>query len=207
MGVVYKARHLALDRIVALKMTAHFGGGAIEARQRLLAEARAVAALHHPHIVQIYEVGEQAGIPYFSMEYLNGGSLAQYLRQRHWPARIAAEMVECLARAIHAAHIRGIIHRDLKPTNVLLQRTEIRKLKDEKKKPGAAESSFILYPSSFLPKISDFGLAKLLDEDKERTRSGMVVGTPNYMAPRANSPRSGPDWPSHGRTRLGNHSL
>lgn len=176
MGVVYKARQIALDRIVALKMTAQLAGGPLDAHERLLAEARAVASLHHPHIVQIHDVGEEGGVPYFSMEYVDGGNLAQYLRVAHWPAQIAAAVLECLARTIHAAHNRGIIHRDLKPANILLKRVD--------PAGGLVEHAYRLPGSEeVIPKITDFGLAKLLDEDKERTRSGMVVGTPNYMAP------------------------
>jgi WD40 repeat protein len=158
MGVVYKARHVRLKRLVALKMIlsgAHAGPNEL-ARFRI--ESEAVARLQHPNIVQIHEVGEHDGRPYFSLEYVDGGSLAQKLDGTPLPPRAAAQMVEKLARAIHAAHQRGIVHRDLKPANVLLT-------------------------SDGQPKITDFGLAKRLDESEAPTRSGAIVGTASYMAP------------------------
>src|SRR5439155_9927222 len=126
---------------------------------RFRAEAEAVARLQHPNIVQIFEVGEHAGgQPYFSLEFVDGGSLAAKLNGKPAPAVEAAEMVAKLAEAIHFAHGRKIIHRDLKPANVLLM-------------------------ADGTPKISDFGLAKQLDSDRGQTRTGIIVGTPSYMAP------------------------
>jgi len=170
MGVVYKARHRRLKRLVALKMILagdHAGG---EHRARFAAEAEAVARLSHPNIVQIYAVGEQDGRPYFALELVDGGSLARRLKGGAFLPREAAQLAESLARGIAAAHRRGIVHRDLKPANVLL----------------TAEG---------IPKITDFGLAKSLAGSGsgpgpgsagcvgDPTRSGAILGTPNYMAP------------------------
>jgi WD40 repeat protein len=157
MGVVYKARQVSLGRVVALKMILHaeYAGG--DERRRFRTEAEAVARLQHPHIVQIYEVGEQHGLPFFSLEFCPGGSLDRKLAGTPLVPAEAAALVEKLARAMHAAHEKGIIHRDLKPANILL-----------------AEDG--------TPKITDFGLAKKLDE-VGNTATGAVMGTPSYMAP------------------------
>ena len=158
MGVVYQARHIKLDRVVALKMILA-GGHAGEADlARFKTEAESVARLQHPHIVQIFEVGEHGGLPFFSLEYCPGGSLDKKLNGTPLPPKEAATLVEKLARAVQAAHDKGVIHRDLKPANVLL-----------------AENGE--------PKITDFGLAKKLDADAGQTRTGAVMGTPSYMAP------------------------
>ncbi len=176
MGVVYKARQSGLNRVVALKMI--LAGSHANALQldRFRAEGEAVARLQHPNIVQIHEVGEQEGRPYFSMEFVDGPSLAQGLCGSPQPAGQAATLVRTLAWAIHTAHQKGIIHRDLKPSNILLQiadcRCEIADFKTQ-----------ILNPQAAIPKITDFGLAKNLDLDAEQTASGMIVGTPSYMAP------------------------
>jgi serine/threonine-protein kinase len=158
MGVVYKARHVQLSRVVALKMIlsgAHAGG---EERRRFLREAEAAARLQHPNIVQVFEVGEAHGHPFFSLEFCPGGPLAAKLNGTPQTAREAARLAETLARAVQAAHEAGVIHRDLKPANVLL-------LEDG------------------TPKVTDFGLAKLLDDPAVRTANGAIVGTPSYMAP------------------------
>jgi serine/threonine-protein kinase len=163
MGVVYKARQVSLNRVVALKMVLAGCHAGAEELARFRREAEAAACLQHPHIVPIYEVGEADGCPFFSLEYLEGGSLARRLDGKPWRPRAAAELVETLARAIHAAHLRGIVHRDLKPANVLL----------------AADGT---------PKIADFGLAKQLDAAPGRPREpltnyGGMLGTPSYMSP------------------------
>jgi eukaryotic-like serine/threonine-protein kinase len=158
MGVVYKARQLGLDRFVALKVLPQGGQSDRESLQRFRLEAKATAQLHHPNIVQIFDIGEQDSLPYFSLEFVDGGSLAQKLRGQPQPPRQAVLMVELLARAIAVAHARGIIHRDLKPANVLLTATG-------------------------QPKITDFGLAKLLGEKSRYTMHGAILGTPSYMAP------------------------
>src|SRR5262245_16433703 len=158
MGVVYQARQSKLKRVVALKMILAGAHAGPQELARFLVEAEAVARLQHPNIVQIYEVSEHNGLPFFSMEYCDGGSLAGRLDGRPQPARFAAELVETLARAIHVAHQKGIVHRDLKPANVLMT-------------------------ADGVPKITDFGLAKQLDGGGGQTRSGTVMGTPAYMAP------------------------
>ena len=164
MGVVYKARQLALNRVVALKMVLAGSYASLEERARFLAEAEAVASLQHPNIVQVYDVGAYQGVPFFSMEIVDGGTLE---RKAHagapLPPREAARLVEKLARAMHFAHQHGIIHRDLKPANVLL----------------TAEGE---------PKITDFGLAKRFQDDPQATAAFATqidapVGTPSYMAP------------------------
>jgi serine/threonine-protein kinase len=120
MGVVYKAKHLKLNRIVALKMI--LGGAHVSEEQlaRFVTEAEAVAALQHPNIVQIFESGTHEGLPYFSLEFVDGGSLAKRIHKTKLPARDAAKLVETIARGIAYAHSRGVVHRDLKPANVLL---------------------------------------------------------------------------------------
>jgi serine/threonine protein kinase len=166
MGVVYKARQTSLQRIVALKMILYAGHAGEAARARFLLEARAVARLAHPNILQIYELGEQDGLPWFAMELCVGGSLAQRIRGEPLKPRDAASLVEALARAAHHAHQHEILHRDIKPANVLLT-------------------------ADGLPKLTDFGLAKKLDEDAGQiTASGAIVGTPSYMAPEQAGGRS-----------------
>jgi tetratricopeptide (TPR) repeat protein len=158
MGVVYQARQTSLRRLVALKMTLAGSHATGEQQARFRTEAEAVARLQHPNVVQIHEVGEHDGLPFFSLEFVDGGSLANRLDGTPRPPRQAAQVVETLARAVHAAHQRGIVHRDLKPANVLLT-------------------------GDGVPKITDFGLAKMLDATAGATDTGAVMGTPSYMAP------------------------
>jgi WD40 repeat protein len=182
MGVVYRARQLGLNRLVALKMILAGSHAGPEELARFRTEAEAVAQLQHPHIVQIYEIGEHQGLPYFSLELVNGGSLAQHLNGAPLPASPAAALVRVLAQAVHAAHQHGIIHRDLKPANVLLQIADCR-LQIDKPEKLPSEQSAIGNLQSAIPKITDFGLAKRLDAEQGQTRSGAIVGTPSYMAP------------------------
>ncbi|MBA4191852.1 MAG: hypothetical protein C0467_28060 [Planctomycetaceae bacterium] len=158
MGVVYRAQHLALKRMVALKMIGGAGYISQNDLTRFRIEAEALARLQHPNIVQVYEVGEHDGLPFFSLELVTGGTLAEKLNRTPQPAIEAARVVEQLARAVTTAHAAGIIHRDLKPGNVLLT-------------------------ANGTPKITDFGLAKLVGTDSGQTRTGQVMGTPSYMAP------------------------
>jgi len=158
MGVVYKARQRGLKRIVALKMINAGGHHSSADLVRFRSEAIAVADLQHPNIVQIYEVGEDHGHPFFSLEYVEGDSLAKKIGGTPRPPREAARLVRALAEGMEYAHQRGIIHRDLKPANVLLT-------------PGGE------------PKVSDFGLVKRLEDDAGQTQSGSILGTPSYMAP------------------------
>jgi WD40 repeat protein/serine/threonine protein kinase len=186
MGVVYKARHLALGRVVALKMLRSGPDAQPDDLARFRSEAEAAARLQHPNIVQIYEVGECKGQPYFAMEFVDGGSLAAGLDGTPWPAARAAALVETLARAAHAAHQCGIIHRDLKPANVLLQLDkETRRQGDKEKEPSSVSLSpcLPLSLSSAVPKLTDFGLAKRVEGDSSLTQTGVIVGTPSYMAP------------------------
>jgi eukaryotic-like serine/threonine-protein kinase len=158
MGIVFKARQAKLNRLVALKMVLAGAHASDHQLTRFFTEAEAVARLQHPNIVQIYEVGEHDGLPYFSLEYVDGGTLSEKIDGKPQPTREAAAIVEMLAYAMAAAHERGIIHRDLKPTNVLLN-------------------------SDGLPKITDFGLAKRIEDDSSQTKSGTLMGTPSYMSP------------------------
>jgi serine/threonine-protein kinase len=157
MGVVYKARHLHLKRLVAVKMILAGEHAGPEHLARFRTEAEAIARLQHSNIVQVFEVGEHREMPFFSLEFCGGGSLAKKLAGTPLPPAEAAALVQTLARAMQAAHDKGIIHRDLKPANVLLA-------------------------DDGTPKITDFGLAKKLDEAGQ-TIPGRVMGTPSYMAP------------------------
>jgi tetratricopeptide (TPR) repeat protein len=157
MGEVFKARDIRLGRLVAVKMIVASRASSHDLL-RFRAEAHALAKLQHPHIVQIFEVNEHEGQPFIVLELLEGGTLAEKLRRQPQPTAVTAGMIETLARTMHAAHLQGIVHRDLKPSNVLL--TTHGELK-----------------------ITDFGLAKQLDEDSQLTRTGVLMGTPDYMAP------------------------
>jgi hypothetical protein len=188
MGVVYQARQTGLKRLVALKMLLAGRYAAPSDRARFQAEVEAVARLQHPNLVQVFEVGEHEGRAFFSMEYLDGGNLEDQIASRAQPPREAAQLVEVLARAIHAAHQRGIIHRDLKPANVLLQRDEGRGTRGEEESAWA--SPLAPRPSPVIPKISDFGLAKRLDVSAGPTLTQHILGTPGYMAPEQAAGRS-----------------
>jgi hypothetical protein len=158
MGVVYEARQLCLDRVVALKLIPAGARAGREELARFRLEAEAVARLQHSNIVQVYEVGERDGCPYIALEFVDGGSLGQRLNGTPLPPQQAAHLVAQVARAVSYAHRQGIVHRDLKPANILLT-------------------------ADGIPKVADFGLAKRLDADLGQTRSGAVMGTPSYMAP------------------------
>jgi WD40 repeat protein/serine/threonine protein kinase len=178
MSVVYQARQRGVNRLVALKRIRDGACAGAEQRQRFRTEAEAIARLQHPNIVQIFDVREEGGSPYFSLEFIDGGNLAAKLGGAPQPARTAAHLVATLARAMQAAHAQGIIHRDLKPANVLLKRSDPR----AGLRLGSPENGG---PDDYYqPKISDFGLAKLLTgAHGVETQSGAVIGTPSYMAP------------------------
>ena len=184
MGVVYKARQIGLNRLVALKMILAGGHASVQQRTRFQAEAKVIARLQHPHIVQVFDIGEHQGMPFFSLELVEGGSLEKQLAGNPLPPRDAAVLLAILAGAMQAAHDHGITHRDLKPANILLARIDERRMINddiERSKPDSSvhHSSFIVHHS---PKITDFGLAKH-QEDLGMTQSGSIFGTPSYMAP------------------------
>jgi len=197
MGVVYKARHIKLKRLVALKMILTGAHAGPKELARFHAEAEAVARLHHPNIVQIYEVGEQDGLPYLSLEYVGGGSLGQQLDGTPFPPLQAAGLIETLARAMDYAHRQGVVHRDLKPANVLLAGAEEQRAEASAETgirgqlagvgPRLAVAAPVRGPEAWVltsvPKITDFGLAKRLDSKMGQTQSGAVLGTAAYMAP------------------------
>jgi tetratricopeptide (TPR) repeat protein len=191
MGVVYLARQARPNRLVALKMVSAAPWDGQEQMARFRAETEVIARLQHPHIVPIYEVGDYRGRPYFTMEYIEGGSLAQQLATAPLPPRPAADLVESLARAMQFAHHHGVIHRDLKPANVLLSFS--------REPPASAEAALAggsrLHDS--MPKITDFGLAKQFVDNGDspqpeyRTETGAILGTPAYMAPEQAGGRAG----------------
>lgn len=165
MGVVYKARQKAANRLVALKiirpdrMSSMTEFSQRRMLERFRAEAHAAARLQHDNLVTVYDVGEIDGCPYFSMQYVEGGSLSDLITDRSLDSREAAAFIEPVCRAVDAAHQQNILHRDIKPANILIEEETQR------------------------PRIADFGLAKLQDEDQELTRSGEAMGTPSYMPP------------------------
>ncbi len=185
MGVVYRARQKSLNRIVALKMVreAHLATDADRARFRT--EAESAAKLKHPNIVTVYEVGTAGGQAYLCMEFVGGQTLAEKVRtDGPLPPREAARLVAVIARAVEHAHAFGIIHRDLKPSNILLQAGS------EQWAVGSQNQGSVSSPSTAhcplptsTPKVSDFGLAKKIDNAESITKTGAVVGTPSYMAP------------------------
>ncbi|QEH35471.1 Serine/threonine-protein kinase PrkC [Aquisphaera giovannonii] len=177
-GVVYKAVQVGLSRVVALKMPLAGAFTTRPERRRFAREAELVAALRHPNIVQVHDVGEADGQPYFTMEFVEGGSLAEAIAGTPRPARDAAGLVADLADAVAAAHRAGIVHRDLKPSNVLL----------------AADGT---------PKVTDFGLARHLALGSSLTQSGAAVGTPSYMAPEQAQGRAGEVGPASDLYALG----
>ncbi len=157
MGVVYMARQVKAGRVVALKVILGGGHAGATERARFRTEAQAAARLHHPNVVPIHEVGEHDGVPYFSLEFCPGGSLDKKLNGTPLPPAEAAAVVEALAHGVQEAHDKGVVHRDLKTANVL-------------------------FAENGTPKVTDFGLAKKLDE-AGHTATGAVLGTPSYMAP------------------------
>ncbi|HZZ80733.1 MAG TPA: serine/threonine-protein kinase, partial [Gemmataceae bacterium] len=158
MGVVFKARDVQLNRIVALKMIRSAALANADELQRFAKEAAAAAQLQHPNIVALFDVSPSDQQPFLSMEYIGGTSLSERVSLGPLSGRRAAEYLELTARAVHYAHTRGIIHRDLKPANVLLDEND-------------------------QPKVTDFGLAKQMKSRSDQTRTGAILGTPSYMSP------------------------
>ncbi|MGB0596238.1 MAG: serine/threonine protein kinase [Rubripirellula sp.] len=158
MGVVYKARHIQLNRIVAFKVILGGQFASEDAMERFRTEAKATAQIDHPGIVPIYEIGKHDGQPYFTMGFVDGESLQERIDRDPLPPKEAANIVLAVAKAIHFAHQYGVIHRDLKPANILID-------------------------SSGEPRVTDFGLAKQVDETLAITKTGAVMGTPAYMPP------------------------
>jgi serine/threonine protein kinase len=188
MGVVFKARQATLDRDVAVKFLRDAHRADSGQRERFLQEARAVARLRHPHLVQLYEFGEVPAAggalsqPYLVLEYVSGGSLADLLHGAPQPPGEAARLVETVADAIHYAHQQGVIHRDLKPANVLLQRAEAKGEEQTEGVRGPRPTPPRPLTADLCAKVTDFGLAKFL-AGSDLTHSGDVLGTPSYMAP------------------------
>jgi WD40 repeat protein/predicted Ser/Thr protein kinase len=158
MGVVYRARQLSLNRIVALKVLLHGPFSSPDFVRRFRHEAQVVASLRHPNIVSIYEVGEHNGSHFLSLEFVEGRSFAELALERPLPSKRAAGYLKIIAEAMEYAHQRGVLHRDLKPSNILLD------IFDQ-------------------PRVTDFGLAKLVNCDSQLTVTGQVLGSPNYMPP------------------------
>ncbi len=167
MGVVYRARQISLNRVVAVKMILHGPFAQPSFVKRFRAEAEAAAELQHPNIVAIHEVGEQDGCQFFSMDFVEGQSLAALVRDRPLAVETAARYLKTIAEAIEFAHQRGILHRDLKPSNILID-------------------------SQDQPRVTDFGLAKHLKASTDLTLTGQVLGSPNYIPPEQADPQFGP---------------
>jgi tetratricopeptide (TPR) repeat protein len=150
---------------------------------RFRAEAEAVAKLNHSNIVQIYETGEHEGRPFFSLEFVEGGSLDKRMGESPTPPRAAAQLVETLARTVDFAHQHGIVHRDLKPANILLETISGQSSMNRKRETTSSFPAGDHWSRATVPKITDFGLAKRMDDDSSQTQSGAILGTPSYMAP------------------------
>jgi serine/threonine protein kinase len=191
MGVVYLARQAVLNRRVAIKMIRAGDQASERELKRFQSEAETIARLQHPNIVQIYEVASHGGLPYLALELAARGSLASRLTGEPLNPTASAELVELVARAVHAVHEQGIIHRDLKPANILLadpvpgSRSSV-----ELEEPGPSALDF------GVPKITDFGLAKRLDNPAGPTKPGSILGTPSYMAPEQAEAKAGAVGPA-----------
>jgi eukaryotic-like serine/threonine-protein kinase len=178
MGIVYRAIQVSLDREVAIKMILRDQLASEQERLRFFAEAQATAKLDHPGIVPIYDVGEIDGRPYFAMKYVRGRTLSELIAKNELTQRQSADVLEQVSRAVHCAHESGVVHRDIKPSNILIDES------------GQA-------------KLTDFGLAKQASNADSLTRTGVVLGTPNYMSPEQASGRMGPIGPASDIYSLG----
>jgi serine/threonine-protein kinase len=205
MGIVYKARQKSLNRLVALKMVLRGELASPADLARFRAEAQAAARLDHPHVVPVYEVGERDGQPYFAMKLVEGSTLARRLAEGPLPPRESAALLADVAEAIHAAHLQGVLHRDLKPSNILLAKNTKYESRSANQTPSTNEeapkrggsapgsdlgasnlglaSDFVFRVSDFSSFVTDFGLAKRVEDGHSLTRTGAVLGTPSYMAP------------------------
>ena len=191
MGVVYKARQTSLNRTIALKMILTGKLAGADDIRRFHVEAEAAAKLDHPNIVPIYEIGELDGQHFFTMGFVDGGSLDRLLVENALPPRAAVEMMVQVADAIQYAHDRHIIHRDLKPANILLSRTNptgrgssTGSSLGSPTRASTSKGALATSPeSTWIPKVSDFGLAKNVSTQSELTGTGQILGTPSYMPP------------------------
>lgn len=189
MGVVYQAWDSSLKRHVAIKMVLSGRFGSKQEQQRFRKESEVVARLQHPNIVQIHEVGQHQDLPYLVLEWIDGGSLAQYMKKQKIQPREAAALVQQIARGLQFAHSLGIIHRDLKPGNILLSSSisstssHISVTDEPASNVPAPASHKSLAIAHYTAKLTDFGLAKLVEEDDDLTQTGQVMGTPSYLSP------------------------
>jgi WD40 repeat protein len=184
MGVVYRAVQLKLNRLVALKTIETFASFSPNAIARFNSEAELAARLQHPNIVQIHEINTVSGVPYFSMEFVRGGNLAEATRHAPLQPLVAARLCQILSSAVGYAHSQGVVHRDLKPANILLAPSSRQEAIDLQLDTQANYSPSIKNVAGKIdPKIADFGLAKRLETDSQATLTGTVIGTPSYMAP------------------------
>src|SRR5262249_27710071 len=187
MGVVYKAQHRILNRLVALKMVLAGDFASPSQILRIRLEAELAARGRPPKLVHGYGIGRYEDRPFLALEWVDGGSLADRLEGAPWTPTEAARLIEILARAIQVAHEQGVVHRDLKPANILLQHqltaedTEERRGREAYAVPLRVSASSVV--KHCLPKITDFGLAQPIEGGKTLTQSGFLVGTPGYMAP------------------------
>jgi serine/threonine protein kinase len=192
MGVVYKARQGSLGRIVALKMILSGKLAGADDVRRFTMEAEAAARLEHPNIVPIYEIGEIEGQHFFSMGFVEGGSLDRLLRENPLSPKVAAQLMIQVAEAIEFAHGKQVVHRDLKPANILLTRrgsssSEISQgsleLSQARRNSNVERSLLSNTELEWIPKVSDFGLAKQMGSGSDLTGTGQILGTPSYMPP------------------------
>jgi len=195
MGIVYRASQAALRRTVAIKTLLNTSNLSGDHKERLQKEASALGMLQHPNIVQVFDVSEQNGQPYFVMELVEGISLDEVLAGRLMQPRDAAVLTSTLAKAIQAAHNQGLVHRDIKPGNILLH-GGTKPNRDEKVLPSS-------YFHGVVPKITDFGLAKKVDDAQEQARTQGIVGTPSYMSPEQAHPSMGKIGPASDTYSLG----